>query len=45
MAQKVDRFTELRKAGLKPWIDLIQANWSEVGDAGLSGFGGSRLGL
>jgi hypothetical protein len=45
MAQKVDRFAELRKAGLKPWIDLIQANWPEVGDAGLSGCGGSRLGL
>jgi hypothetical protein len=27
MVQAVDRFTNLRRTGLKPWIDLIQTKW------------------
>ena len=34
MAQAVDRFTELRSAGLKPWINIVQGDGRGVGHEG-----------
>jgi hypothetical protein len=34
MAQAVDRFTDLRSAGLKPWINIVQGDGRGVGYGG-----------
>ena len=34
MAQAVDRFTDLRSAGLKPWINIVQGDGRGVGHEG-----------